>query len=178
LTIQVVLDPRPPHDEQQRRATGAGEREVVDQQVRELGHGEHVDEVEQQLDPVLSRSGLTRIVDELEALELVRREPDENDGRVLVATLTPLGRRQFAAARRTHLANVRKLFLGPLTAEQRRGLGASWQAMLERPGPDAGRARLVAGAPPAGRARQPAAAEHRARTVSGGARTRDHASEP
>jgi DNA-binding MarR family transcriptional regulator len=94
---------------------------------------------------LLSRSGLTRIVDELEALELVRREPDENDGRVLVATLTPLGRRQFAAARRTHLANVRKLFLGPLTAEQRRGLGASWQAILEGLGPDAGRRSRRAG---------------------------------
>ncbi len=88
---------------------------------------------------LLSRSGLTRIVDELEALELVRREPDESDGRVLVATLTPLGRRRFAAARRTHLANVRKLFLGALTVEQRRVLGASWQAILEGLGPDAGR---------------------------------------
>lgn len=88
---------------------------------------------------LLSRSGLTRIVDELEALELVRREPDESDGRVLVATLTGLGRRRFAAARRSHVANVRRLFLGPLTAEQRRVLGASWQAIVEGLGPDAGR---------------------------------------
>ena len=91
-------------------------------------------------------------VHSLIARELVRREPDENDGRVLVATLTPLGRRQFAAARRTHLANVRKLFLGPLTAEQRRGLGASWQAILEGLGPDAGR-RSARGRRAAGRPR-------------------------
>ncbi len=40
---------------------------------------------------LLSRSGLTRIVDELEGLGLVTREPDEHDGRVLLATITPLG---------------------------------------------------------------------------------------
>ena len=49
---------------------------------------------------LLSRSGLTRIVDELEGLELVTREPDEQDGRVLLATITPLGRRRLRAARK------------------------------------------------------------------------------
>jgi DNA-binding MarR family transcriptional regulator len=100
----------------------------------------------------LSRSGLTRIVDELESLELVRREPDEGDGRVLVATLTPLGRRRFAAARRTHRANVRQLFFRYLTAEQQRIFAVGWERILSgleqdltptrpnrRPGPVRGR---------------------------------------
>jgi DNA-binding MarR family transcriptional regulator len=96
----------------------------------------------------LSRSGLTRIVDELEALELVRREPDENDGRVSVATLTPLGRRRFAAARRTHRADVRQLFFRYLTEEQQRTFADGWQQILSglaedlpspRPGRRAGR---------------------------------------
>jgi DNA-binding MarR family transcriptional regulator len=81
----------------------------------------------------LSRSGLTRIVDELEALGLVSREPDERDGRVLVATLTPLGRRRFAAARRTHLANVRELFFRYLTAEQQSVLAVCWEQILDGP---------------------------------------------
>jgi DNA-binding MarR family transcriptional regulator len=78
---------------------------------------------------LLSRSGLTRIVDELEAQQLVVREPDDDDGRVLVAKLTRRGRARFNAARRAHVANVNALFLGPLTAEQRRGLGAAWAAI-------------------------------------------------
>jgi DNA-binding MarR family transcriptional regulator len=95
-------------------------------------------------------------VDELEALELVRREPDEADGRVLLATLTPLGRKRFNAARRTHLANVRNLFLDPLTEEQRRTLGESWQAILEKLGPHTAR-RPRRSPPAAGRRRAPAA---------------------
>lgn len=78
----------------------------------------------------LSRSGLTRIVDELESLELVRREPDEEDGRVLVARLTPLGRRRFAAARRTHRANVRQLFFRYLTEEQQGVFADGWERIL------------------------------------------------
>lgn len=79
---------------------------------------------------LLSRSGLTRIVDELEGLGLVSREPDEHDGRVLLATITPLGRRRLRAARKTHLANVHRFFLDPLTAGQQRALAESWEAIL------------------------------------------------
>ncbi|MEO8967908.1 MAG: MarR family winged helix-turn-helix transcriptional regulator [Solirubrobacteraceae bacterium] len=79
----------------------------------------------------LSRSGLTRIVDELESLGHVRRERDEQDGRALVATLTPLGRRRLASARRSHRAHVRELFLGHLTDDQRGALAASWRQILD-----------------------------------------------
>jgi DNA-binding MarR family transcriptional regulator len=74
----------------------------------------------------MSRSGLTRIVDELEAQELVIREPDDDDGRVLMATLTRRGRARFAAARRAHVADVRALFLEPLGPAKVRALGAAW----------------------------------------------------
>jgi DNA-binding MarR family transcriptional regulator len=78
---------------------------------------------------LLSRSGLTRIIDELEAQELVGREPDEDDGRVLIAKLTRRGRPRFGAARRAHVAAVQALFLNPLTPEQRCQLGAVWAAI-------------------------------------------------
>ena len=87
----------------------------------------------------LSRSGLTRIVDELEAVGHVRREPDEQDGRSLLATLTPLGRRRFAAARRSHRAHIRQLFLDQLTDEQRAALAASWTQILDVADSDTGR---------------------------------------
>jgi DNA-binding MarR family transcriptional regulator len=79
---------------------------------------------------LVSRSGLTRIVDELERLGLVSREPDEHDGRVLLATITPLGRRRLRTARKSHLAHVHRLFLDRLTATQQHALAESWEAIL------------------------------------------------
>lgn len=87
----------------------------------------------------LSRSGLTRIVDELETLGHVRREPDEHDGRSLLATLTPLGKRRFAAARRSHRAHIRQLFLDHVTDDQRAVLAASWEQILDAVDSDTGR---------------------------------------
>lgn len=90
---------------------------------------------------LLSRSGLTRIVDELEALGLVSREPDEHDGRVLLATITPLGRRRLRTARKSHLAHVHRLFLDRLTLAQQRALAESWEAILGAIDPEAPRRR-------------------------------------
>lgn len=81
---------------------------------------------------MLSRSGLTRIVDVLEAQRLVRRAADPGDGRVVVATLTDTGRGRLQAARRSHSANVRRLFLDPLDGPQKAALAASWSAVQAR----------------------------------------------
>jgi DNA-binding MarR family transcriptional regulator len=79
---------------------------------------------------LLSRSGLTRVVDELEALGFVTREPDESDGRVAIATLTKAGRRCFRRARETHLANVRRLYLEPLGPERVAELAEVWRDVI------------------------------------------------
>ena len=76
---------------------------------------------------MLSRSGLTRIVGVLEAQRLVRRVSPPGDGRVLIATLTPAGQGRLAAARETHAANVRRLFLAPLDQDQKQAIAAAWQ---------------------------------------------------
>ncbi len=78
---------------------------------------------------MLSRSGLTRIVGVLEAQRLVRRVSSPGDGRVLIATLTAAGRGRLAAARETHSANVRQLFLAPLDQDQKKAIAAGWQAI-------------------------------------------------
>ena len=78
---------------------------------------------------MLSRSGLTRIVGVLEAQRLVRRVSSPGDGRVLIATLTPAGRARLAAARETHSANVRRLFLTPLDQEQKKAIAAGWHGI-------------------------------------------------
>ncbi|HEX6460247.1 MAG TPA: MarR family transcriptional regulator [Thermoleophilaceae bacterium] len=45
---------------------------------------------------ILSRSGLTRLLDRLEAAGLLRREPCEDDRRGTHAVITPSGRRMLA----------------------------------------------------------------------------------
>jgi len=59
---------------------------------------------------MLSRSGLTRLVDRLERDGLVERCSCENDARGAYAVITPAGRERLAAAHRTHHAGIRALF--------------------------------------------------------------------
>jgi DNA-binding MarR family transcriptional regulator len=76
---------------------------------------------------LLSRSGLTRLVDRLERQGLLKRERCESDARGLFAEITPEGRRVFAAARKTHLDGVRRLFLDRFSPDELRALGALWE---------------------------------------------------
>ncbi|MEZ5077687.1 MAG: MarR family transcriptional regulator [Solirubrobacterales bacterium] len=75
---------------------------------------------------LLSRSGLTRLVDRLVELGYVTRCVADEDRRGSFAELTEAGRRQFEAARRSHLAGVRAEFLDRLSAADQEALGAIW----------------------------------------------------
>src|SRR3954454_18036455 len=63
---------------------------------------------------LLSRSGITRLVDRLERQGLVERQPCEDDGRGYYAVLTERGRDTLRVARPDHLSGVRRHFLDPL----------------------------------------------------------------
>ena len=78
---------------------------------------------------LLSRSGLTRLVDRLEREGLLKRERCESDARGWFAEITPAGRRLFDEARRTHLDGVRALFLDRFSREELRTLGGLWQKL-------------------------------------------------
>ena len=78
---------------------------------------------------LLSRSGLTRLVDRLERDGLVRRESCPGDARGMNAVITPAGRRRFAAARQTHLEGVRRRFLEPLSEQEQRTLAGLWERL-------------------------------------------------
>jgi DNA-binding MarR family transcriptional regulator len=78
---------------------------------------------------LLSRSGLTRLVDRLVRQGLVRRERCEDDARGLNAVITAEGRELFADARRTHLAGVRRLYLSRFEDDELDVLGE----LMERP---------------------------------------------
>lgn len=76
---------------------------------------------------LLSRSGMSRLVDRLEKEGLLRRVKCDEDARGLFAAISPAGRRVFDEARQTHLTGVRRLFLDRLSGEELRRLGGLWQ---------------------------------------------------
>jgi DNA-binding MarR family transcriptional regulator len=76
---------------------------------------------------LLSRSGLTRLVDRLERDGLVTRESCPADLRGFNALITDEGRKLFAAARRTHLAGVRERFLDRFSDEELLSFAAFWE---------------------------------------------------
>jgi DNA-binding MarR family transcriptional regulator len=76
---------------------------------------------------LLSRSGLTRLVDRLERDGLLRRRRCEEDQRGWFAEITDEGRELFERARVTHLDGVRARFLSRLTSDEQRALAAIWE---------------------------------------------------
>jgi DNA-binding MarR family transcriptional regulator len=79
---------------------------------------------------LLSRSGLTRLVDRLCQLGYVTRCAAENDGRGQYAELTDAGAEKLKAARRTHLRGIREVFLGRLNTSDQIALGDIWKRFL------------------------------------------------
>ena len=79
---------------------------------------------------LLSRSGLTRLVERLENKGLLERRECTEDARGAYAVLTHDGRTLLAAARRTHLAGVRTRFLERFDREELQSLGDLWQRVL------------------------------------------------
>ena len=59
---------------------------------------------------VLSRTRVSRLVDELADAGLVTREPNPDDGRSAFAVLTSDGRRRFLAAARVYLPAIEREF--------------------------------------------------------------------
>ena len=75
---------------------------------------------------LLSRSGLTRLVDRLERAGLVEREPCPSDQRGFNALITEEGREVFDAARLTHLSGVRERFLSRFSEEDLATMAEYW----------------------------------------------------
>jgi DNA-binding MarR family transcriptional regulator len=80
---------------------------------------------------LLSRSGLTRLVDRLEREGYLERCSCAHDARGAFAVLTQAGREKLEAARETHLAGVREHFLAHFTPEELELLGDAWERVLK-----------------------------------------------
>lgn len=78
---------------------------------------------------LLSRSGLTRLVDRLVRLGWVKRTPCEDDARGLYAEITRPGRAKLRKARPAHLDGVRRAFLSKLSDSDLEALARAWRKL-------------------------------------------------
>jgi DNA-binding MarR family transcriptional regulator len=79
---------------------------------------------------LLSRSGMTRLVDRLERTGLLERDTCTSDGRGCYAVLTDEGEALLTRARATHLDGVRERFLRRFEESELRELAEYWERVL------------------------------------------------
>jgi DNA-binding MarR family transcriptional regulator len=79
---------------------------------------------------LLSRSGITRLVDRLERQGLVERQRCSDDGRGFNAVLTAPGREKLDACRPAHLNGVRAHFLAHLDRAELDSMARLWDRLL------------------------------------------------
>jgi DNA-binding MarR family transcriptional regulator len=78
---------------------------------------------------LISRSGLTRLVDRMVAARYIRREPAPDDARGAFAVLTEEGYDKLKQASRTHLRGVREYAMGSFDPEELMTLAAMLRRM-------------------------------------------------
>jgi DNA-binding MarR family transcriptional regulator len=84
---------------------------------------------------LLSRSGITRLVDRLVASGMVERSSCPTDARGAEAALTPVGLARLREAARTHVAGIERHFLAPLNAADLPALEQGLSRVVEALGP-------------------------------------------
>jgi DNA-binding MarR family transcriptional regulator len=75
---------------------------------------------------LLSPSGLSRLVDRLEAEGMVERVACPTDGRAINATITELGRRRLEESKTTHFEGIRRRFLAHFDEAEIDQLAVFW----------------------------------------------------
>jgi DNA-binding MarR family transcriptional regulator len=80
---------------------------------------------------VLSRTRVSRLVDELARAGLVERRPDPSDGRSSFAVLTPAGRRELRKAAPLYLAGIERHFTSLLDDGERKLLATALQKVAD-----------------------------------------------
>jgi DNA-binding MarR family transcriptional regulator len=79
---------------------------------------------------LLSRSGLTRLVDRLVREGMIERETCSADARGSFAVLTERGMQALHTALPTHLAGIRRLFVSRVADDELERLGDVWERVL------------------------------------------------
>lgn len=81
---------------------------------------------------VLSRSRVSRVVDELTRAGLVRREPNPEDARSAYAVVTGEGAARFRQAAPVYVGSIEQEFAGDLTVAELAAVAASLRRVLDR----------------------------------------------
>ena len=84
---------------------------------------------------LISRSGLTRLVDRMVSAGYVRREPSPDDARGVFAVLTDAGFARLKSASPTHLGGVGRYVVDRLTPEELTALGRACEKLVPREEP-------------------------------------------
>jgi len=80
---------------------------------------------------LLSRSGVTRLVDRLVAAGFVERTQCSTDARGAEAVLSELGLTRLRRASRTHLRGIDRYFIGPLSQDELGAIGRSLGTIVD-----------------------------------------------
>lgn len=80
---------------------------------------------------VITRSGVSRVVERLEKAGLVIREEASEDRRGAYAVLTEKGLARFQQAIRAHVAFVRENFLSHYSEDELKQMGGFWKRLEE-----------------------------------------------
>jgi DNA-binding MarR family transcriptional regulator len=86
---------------------------------------------------MLTRSGITRLIDGLVGQQLIERVSCENDARVSYARLTDTGSTKLREAGCTHVAGIERLFLAHFSADELEQLAGLLSRLPGAPGPGA-----------------------------------------
>lgn len=84
---------------------------------------------------VLSKAGLTSLVDRLETRSLVQRVPDPADRRAVRIKLTKQGEKTFRSAARIHLDGIRERVTQHLTDEEARIIADAFERIRQANSP-------------------------------------------
>lgn len=79
---------------------------------------------------VLSRSRVSRLVDEIARAGMVDKEPDPADGRASFAVITPRGRQELRTAAPVYLDSIRTNFAAHLSQDQLRAIREGLEQVL------------------------------------------------
>jgi DNA-binding MarR family transcriptional regulator len=79
---------------------------------------------------LLSRSGISRLIERLEREGYVERCPVEDDSRGVTAAITDEGRQRLNTCSPTHIRGIQTRFLARLDDEQLGALVGAWKALL------------------------------------------------
>jgi DNA-binding MarR family transcriptional regulator len=80
---------------------------------------------------LLSRSGITRLVDRLEAAGMVQRSACATDARGAEAILTPAGLNRLRRASATHLAGIERYFLDVVSLAEQASIEAGLNRVID-----------------------------------------------